>query len=220
LTDIASYIDHTLLKADASYADIDRVCQEGIGFGFAAVCLPPSAVSRARAQLPGKRPALATVIGFPFGYSVLAAKLAETEKSRLDGADELDVVINLMALRSGDWSYLEWEMREILKLAKVQGQLIKVIIESGILAEEEILGCCRLYGGLGVDFLKTSTGFAEKGASLDAVRLMRDHLPETVQIKASGGIRRYAFARQLIEAGASRIGCSSGPQLVREEQMG
>lgn len=160
---------------------------------------------------------VATVIGFPFGYSTGKAKLEETEQAIADGADELDAVINLVALRNGDWEYLEWEMQAITDKVHAHGKIIKVIIESGILEDAEIIRCCDLYSKLGVDFLKTSTGYAEKGASLHAVRLMRAHLPAGVRIKASGGIRQYEFARQLIEAGADRLGCSASVEIVTSQ---
>jgi len=160
---------------------------------------------------------VATVIGFPFGYSVSTAKLAEVKQALADGADELDVVINLVALKAGDWSGLEAEMRALTGPIHGAGRVVKVIIESGVLTDEEIIRCCELYGGLGVDFLKTSTGYAERGATVEAVRLMRAYLPSNVRIKASGGIRTYALARQLIDAGADRLGCSASVEIVRGE---
>jgi deoxyribose-phosphate aldolase len=129
----------------------------------------------------------------------------------------LDTVIDLTALKSGDWTGMEREMEAIAGAVRRRGKLLKVIIESGILSDAEIIRCCEIYGRVGVDFLKTSTGYAEKGASVSAVRLMREHLPASIRIKASGGIRSYAFARQLIEAGADRLGASAGIELVREE---
>jgi deoxyribose-phosphate aldolase len=210
---LASYIDHTILKPTTSHIEINRICQETLEYGFAAVCVPPPFVVLAR----GMGVKVATVIGFPFGYSVSAAKLAEVEEALADGADELDVVINLVALKAGDWSRLEWEMRTLTGPIHGAGRLVKVIIESGILTDEEIIRCCSIYGGLGVDFLKTSTGYAEKGATVEAVRLMRAHLPANVRIKASGGIRTYALARQLIDAGADRLGCSASVEIMREE---
>jgi deoxyribose-phosphate aldolase len=158
---------------------------------------------------------VATVIGFPFGYSVTKAKLAEVEQALADGADELDVVIDLIQLKGEEWASLEAEMRAITALIHGAGRVVKVIIESGVLTEDEIVRCCEIYGGLGVDFLKTSTGYAEKGASVEAVRWMRRHLPAGVRIKASGGIRTYAFARELIEAGADRLGCSASVEIVK-----
>jgi len=210
---LASYIDHTILKPTTTHIEINRICGEAREYGFAAVCVPPSFVSLARKS--GVR--VATVIGFPFGYSVTAAKLAEVAQALTDGADELDVVINLIRLKEGDWVALEAEMRAITNLVHEARRLVKVIIESGVLTDEEIIRCCEIYGGLGVDFVKTSTGYADKGASVEAVKLMRRHLPAGVRIKASGGIRTYAFAKELIAAGADRLGCSASVEIVAGE---
>lgn len=209
---LASYIDHTLLKPTAGHIEIEKICKEALEYGFAAVCVPPPFVAMARQA--GVR--TATVIGFPFGYSVAAAKLAEMEQAIADGVDELDVVINLVFEKSGNWADLSAEMERLVERAHGEGKLIKVIIESGVLTEEEIIRCCMLYAPLGVDFLKTSTGYAERGATVEAVRLMRAHLPAAVRIKASGGIRDAGFARELIAAGADRLGCSASVKIVNE----
>jgi len=214
---IASYIDHTILKPTTTQIEIKKVCEEALLYKFAAVCIPPPMVRQAGERLSGSGVKTATVIGFPFGYSVRQAKQAEAEQAIIDGADELDAVINLVALKDGDWKYLENEMLAITGLAHDQGKLVKVIIESGLLNREEIIRCCGLYGGIGVDFVKTSTGYAEKGASVDDVRLMREYLPAPVRIKASGGIRNYNFARELIAAGADRLGCSASVEIVKGE---
>jgi deoxyribose-phosphate aldolase len=190
--------------------EIKQICAEAVQYGFMAVCIPPSLVPFARPLAPR----IATVIGFPFGYSVLKAKNAEVEQALSDGADELDMVINLTALRAGDWAYIEKEIRTLTTLIHDEGKIIKVIIESGILTDEEIIRCCDIAAGTDVDFVKTSTGYAEKGASVEAVRLMRQHLPVGIKIKASGGIRTYEFARQLIDAGADRLGCSASVAIV------
>ena len=213
MSKLATYIDHTILKPTTSHIEINGICKEALEYGFAAVCVPPPFVVLARST--GVR--TATVIGFPFGYSAWRAKLAEVEQALADGADELDIVINLVALKSGDWSGLETEMRALTGPIHGAGRLIKVIIESGVLTDEEIIRCCELYGGIGVDFVKTSTGYAEKGATVEAVRLMRAHLPSNVRIKASGGIRTYALARQLIDAGADRLGCSASVEIINGE---
>jgi deoxyribose-phosphate aldolase len=213
VTKLASYIDHTLLSPTATHIEIEKICTEALEYGFAAVCVPPPFVAMARRA--GVR--TATVIGFPFGYSVGAAKLAEAEEAIADGADELDVVINLVFLKSGNWEDLSAEMGRLVERAHGEGKLIKVIIESGVLTKEEIIRCCTLYAPLGVDFLKTSTGYAEKGATVEAVRLMRAHLPAAVRIKASGGIREAVFAWELIRAGADRLGCSASVKIVNEE---
>jgi len=212
---IASYIDHTILKPTTVAADIKKVCQEAQEYGFFAVCVPPPLVRNAVAILKESPVKIATVIGFPFGYSIAQAKIAEAQQAIKDGAHELDVVINLVAVKSNAWPYLEKEMTQLMELARPTGRLVKVIIESGILTDEEILQCCELYTKIGVDFLKTSTGYAEKGASVEAVQLMRKHLPSTIKIKASGGIRTYEQAIQFINAGADRIGCSAGVTIVK-----
>lgn len=215
---IAQYIDHTLLKPTTTSDEIKKLCDEAAHYGFAAVCVPPPLVKAAKKYLTGGGVKVATVIGFPFGYSAAAAKQAEAEQAIMDGADELDVVINLVALKRGDTIYLESEIKTITATAHLNQRLVKVIIESGILSAGEIIQCCTLYAAAGVDFVKTSTGYAEKGASVEAVQLMRKHLPSTVQIKASGGIRTYTFARELIDAGATRLGCSASVAVVTGEQ--
>jgi deoxyribose-phosphate aldolase len=215
--------------------DIKKICEEAIEYNFAAVCIPPSLVTTARKELQialerrilpkhdhcvevSPLQKVATVIGFPFGYSVLKAKLSETDQALSEGADELDMVIDLTALRSGDWTYIEKEISALTDRIHDKDQVIKVIIESGILTNEEIIRCCDICAKAGVDFVKTSTGYAEKGATVEAVRLMRAHLPASVKIKASGGIRTYEFARQLIEAGADRLGCSASVEIVKQLQ--
>ena len=208
---LASYIDHTLLKPTATHIEIEKICKEALEYGFAAVCVPPSFV--AAATRPGVR--VATVVGFPFGYSVAEAKLAEVERAIADGADELDVVINLGFVKEGNWVGLSGEMGMLTERVHEAGRLIKVIIESGVLTEAEIVQCCKLYASLGVDFLKTSTGYAAVGATVGAVQLMRQHLPAGIRIKAAGGIRDAMFARELIAAGADRLGCSASVDIVK-----
>ena len=215
---IASYIDHTLLKPVIQSAEIQKLCREAIEYGFAAVCVPPFVVKEAVRAVSGSSVKTATVIGFPMGYSCLAAKMEETRQAILDQADELDVVINLIALKNADWSYLEKEMEPLVKLIHEEGKIIKVIVESGMLSGNELTSCCELYGRMGIDYMKTSTGYSEKGASVSDVREMRNKLPREVKIKASGGVRHYSFARELLAAGADRLGCSSSIQIVEEEK--
>lgn len=218
---LAKYIDHTILKPTTSRIEINQICKEAMEYGFAAVCVPPPFVSFSLRELGGRGGVkVATVIGFPFGYSVASAKLAEVEQALADGADELDVVINLIALKAADWSLLEKEMRLLTSPIHSAGKIVKVIIESGLLTDEEIVRCCEIYSAVGVDFLKTSTGYAEKGATVEAVRLIRAHLPAGVRIKASGGIRTAALAQQLIDAGADRLGCSASVAIVQGEAAG
>lgn len=215
--DIASFIDHTVLKPTTTIADVKDLCAEALEYRFAAVCIPPPLVRNAKSFLKESSVKVATVIGFPFGYSNSKAKIFETQQAIEDGADELDVVINLIALKGKVWDYLESEIKHIVQAIHNNERIIKVIIESGSLTPDEILRCCEIYAKAGVDFLKTSTGYAETGATVEAVQLMRETLPSTVKIKASGGIRTYTFAKQLIGAGADRIGCSASTSIMKEQ---
>lgn len=216
---VNKYIDHTILKPTCLVADIQKLCAEAKQYDFAAVCVPPNFVKLAKALVEGSTVQVATVIGFPFGYSATEAKIAEMILAMVDGADELDVVANISAIKNGDWMAIADEINHIMPIVRSKGKKIKVIIESGVLTDEEIIKCCDIYGVAGIDYLKTSTGYAEKGASVEAVQLFRKHLPEAVQIKASGGIRDYATAKQMIDAGATRIGCSAGVAIVTGAQM-
>jgi deoxyribose-phosphate aldolase len=215
---IAPYIDHTVLRPTTTVADVEKLCAEAVQYGFAAVCVPPPFVKKAVQRVAGSAVKVATVIGFPFGYSAIEAKVAETVLAIVDGADELDVVINITALKNNDWQLLAQEINTLLPIIRKRDKVIKVIIESGVLTDNEIIQCCDLYGAAGVDFMKTSTGYAEKGATVEAVALMRRHLADAVKIKASGGIKTYAFAQQLIAAGADRLGCSGSISIVAEEK--
>ncbi|UAY52802.1 deoxyribose-phosphate aldolase [Ferruginibacter albus] len=213
---IAPYIDHTILKPTTLISDIERICNEAKEYGFAAVCVPPLFIKQAKGLTKDSNVKTATVIGFPFGYSAVEAKIAEIILAMVDGVDELDVVINISAIKNNDWQFLANEINNIIPIIKNKNKTIKVIIESGILTNDEIIKCCDIYGAAGVDFMKTSTGYAEKGATLEAVALMRKHLPDSIQIKASGGIKTYNFAKELIDAGATRLGCSSSIAIVTQ----
>ena len=208
------YIDHTILKPTCLVSDIEKLCAEAKQYDFAAVCVPPNFVKLAKEKLAGSTVQVATVIGFPFGYSATEAKIAEIILAMVDGADELDVVANIAAIKNGDWSAIADEINHIMPIIRSKNKVVKIIIESGVLTDDEIIKCCDIYGIAGIDYLKTSTGYAEKGASVEAVKLFRKHLPDQVQIKASGGIRDYAAAKLMIDAGATRIGCSAGVAIV------
>jgi len=210
------YIDHTILKPTTLVTDIEKLCSEAREYNFAAVCVPPPFVKKAKQLLEGSETKTATVIGFPFGYSAIEAKIAEILLAMVDGADELDMVINLIALKNNDWEYLASEINHVMPVVKQQNKISKIIIESGVLTDDEIIKCCNLYGAAGIDYLKTSTGYAEKGATLEAVQLMQKYLPDHVKIKASGGIRTYGFAKELADAGAERLGCSAGVSIMQQ----
>jgi len=213
-TPLNKYIDHTILKPTCLVADIEKLCAEAKQYDFAAVCVPPNFVKLAKEKLVGSTVQVATVIGFPFGYSATEAKIAEIILAMVDGADELDVVANISAIKNGDWSAIADEINHIMPIIRSKGKVVKIIIESGVLTDDEIIKCCDICGIAGIDYLKTSTGYAEKGASVEAVKLFRKYLPDQVQIKASGGIRDYAAAQLMIDAGATRIGCSAGVAIV------
>ncbi|GAA4467180.1 deoxyribose-phosphate aldolase [Nemorincola caseinilytica] len=213
---LASYIDHTILKQTTTVAEVDKVCVEASMAGFVSVCIPPRYVAGAKKLLDGSKVKVATVIGFPLGYNATEVKVREIEEAIHMGADELDMVIDLCALKSGDWKHLTHELEACMAPVYQAGRILKVIVESGMLTDSELIACCQLYGKYEIDFMKTSTGFSGTGATIHAVRMMREFLPARIGIKASGGIRDYEFARQLIDAGANRLGCSSSMQLMKE----
>lgn len=213
---IAPYIDHTVLKQTTTIADVEKVCRESLEYGFAAVCIPPLYVKKAKELTGDSEIKVATVIGFPFGYCAIEAKVAEVVLAIVDGADELDMVVNISAIKNGDWNFIANEINTVVPIIKNKEKIIKVIIESGVLTDDEIIKCCDIYGAAGVDFVKTSTGFAEKSASIHDVQLIRAHLADSIKIKASGGIRSYSFAKELINAGANRLGCSASVEIVKE----
>ena len=214
---LSRYIDHTILKPVTTLQEIENLCKEAAAHQFAAVCVPPPFVRRSKALLSPTDIKIATVIGFPFGYAATEAKLAETLLAVVDGADEIDMVVNLIALKMKDMDFVVKEVTLIAEVVHKKNKLLKVIIESGLLSDKEIIECCSTIGHAGIDYMKTSTGYAEKGASVAAVQLMREHLPSEVKIKASGGIRTYAFAKELVEAGAERLGCSASVAVVTGE---
>lgn len=211
---IATYIDHTLLHPATTVADIQRLCAEAVQYQFAAVCVPPYYVLTAVEALRDSAVKVATVVGFPMGYSSTAAKIAAIKKAIADGADEIDMVQNLSALKNKDWAYINGETAACLQPLRLHNRLLKVIVETALITDEELIRCCELYAQRKVDFVKTSTGFAAEGATLKTVQLTRKHLPETIFIKASGGIRTFDFAKELIEAGAARIGTSAGVSMM------
>lgn len=210
---IEKYIDHTYLKPDCSQESVKILCEEGIRFGFFSVCIPPFYVRLAKQFLVDSDCKISTVIGYPYGYSSTAAKVEEIKRALDDGADELDVVINICAVKNENWSYLKNDIESMTRAVQMRGKIIKIIIESALLTREEIVKVCESCLESGVDFVKTSTGLFE-GADLSTIALLRDVLKEEVKIKASGGIRNYDQAEAMINAGANRLGTSAGTQIV------
>lgn len=215
---IASFIDHTVLKPDTTLADIQQVCKEAITHGFAAVCVPPFYVAQARQALEGTPVKLATVIGFPLGYSATVAKVEEIKRGIDEGADEFDIVINIAAAKNANWSFVRNDIDRMLTACHLRGKLIKVIIETAMLTETEILEICKICNGLEPDYVKTSTGFNGAGATPDIIRLLRANLKKGIKIKASGGIRSLEDAQALIEAGADRLGTSRGIEIADKDK--
>jgi deoxyribose-phosphate aldolase len=213
---LAAQIDHTLLRPDCTEAQIAQLCQEAIAHGFATVCVPPCYVAFATEKLAGTSVGICTVIGFPLGYAASSVKFKEAEVALYDGATELDMVINISGLKSGKTEAIQAEILDLADLCHVHQALLKVIIETALLSPEEIELACQLCVAGEADFVKTSTGFAGRGASVEDIALMRRVLPENVRIKASGGIRTREAALALVAAGADRIGSSNSLALIAE----
>lgn len=212
--DMLHYVDHTQLKAFASWEDIQSLCEEAIRYQTASVCIPPSYIARVHEKY-GDAVNICTVVGFPLGYSVTEAKAEETKKALEDGANEIDMVINISDVKNGDYDKVE---KEIARLKKITGdKILKVIIETCYLTEEEKIAMCKAVTNAGADFIKTSTGFGTDGATLEDVELFKKHIGPEVKIKAAGGVRTVEDLKAFIDAGCSRIGTSSAVKLVTSE---
>ena len=213
---VAALIDHTLLKPEASRADIARVCEEARRFHFASVCINPYWVQLAAEALHGSPLRVCTVIGFPLGASQSRIKMAEAELALSQGATELDMVQNVGALRSGDKTAVREEIAELTALAHSRGAILKVILETCLLTIDEKIVACELAVKAGADFVKTSTGFSSGGATAADVALMRGVVGSRAGVKASGGVRSASDLFAMVDAGANRIGTSSGVKIVTE----
>ena len=216
---IASMIDHTLLKQDATGEQIDRLCAEAAEYHFASVCVNPYYVVRCVKNLKGTGVKVCTVVGFPLGATTMETKVFETLQAVASGAEEIDMVINVCALKSGHIRGVEQEIQAMA--AAVEGKaILKVIIETCLLTDEEKVLACQIAKRCGADFVKTSTSFSTGGATVEDVALMRRTVGPEMGVKASGGIRDYAKAKAMIDAGASRIGASAGIAIVEAEREG
>jgi deoxyribose-phosphate aldolase len=212
----ANLIDHTLLKPDATRDQIIALCEEAVRYGFHAVMVNPANVALAAARLRGSPVKVGTVVGFPLGANLTLTKLAEAEAALRNGAHELDMVLNIGALKSGDRVLVQHEMRSVVRLALGRGGILKVILENCLLNQVEKILACSLALEEGVDFVKTSTGFAESGATAADVVIMRGVVGHKAGVKAAGGIRTAAQFMDMIDAGANRIGTSASVEIVRE----
>ncbi len=208
--DLAHFIDHTLLKPDCTLSEIKQLCEEALQNQFAAVCIPPYYVKDANNILEKSEVKVSTVIGFPMGYASTPSKVEEIKRAIDEGADEMDAVINICAVRNQNWNFIRNEMESLATACHMRGKILKVILETGLLSEAEIIKLCEVAADAQADYVKTSTGYLGQGATVEVVQLMRKVLPAVIKIKASGGIRDRQFAEQLVAAGANRLGSSSG----------
>ena len=214
---IAAYIDHTLLKQDAAAPQIDRLCAEAAQYHFASVCVNPWYVPRCVKHLQGTGVKVCTVVGFPLGATTTESKVFETLQAVRSGAEEIDMVMNVCAMKSGNTRAIEQEIQALA--AAVEGHaILKVILETCLLTQEEKILACQIAKRAGADYVKTSTGFSTGGATVADVALMRRTVGPEMGVKAAGGIRDYATAKAMLDAGATRIGASAGIAIVQQEQ--
>ena len=219
--EVAGMIDHTILKPEASEADIKQLCAEAQECEFASVCVNPTWVKLCAEELRGTPVLVCSVVGFPLGATLPEVKAYETEQAIADGAGEIDMVINVGALKSGDYALVERDIMGVVDAAHARGATVKVIIEAALLERQEKITACTLAKAAGADYVKTSTGFGPGGATVEDVALMRQVVGGEMGIKAAGGVRTLEDARSMIQAGATRIGASAGVKIVREaEQTG
>ncbi|MCI9556289.1 deoxyribose-phosphate aldolase [Oscillospiraceae bacterium 50-16] len=204
--EILSRLDHTILTPDATWEQVRTVCDEGRRLETASVCVPPRYVKRVNGYVGGSLK-ICTVVGFPNGYTTPEVKVFETEDAIRNGADEIDMVINQGLAKEGDWEGVLSELRAVK--ASCKGRILKVIVEACRFTQEEKISLCRVVSMAGADFIKTSTGFAQGGATVEDVRLFREHISPDMRVKAAGGIRTFEQAQALLEAGADRIGASA-----------
>lgn len=216
--DVARYIDHTLLKPEATRDEIEKLCDEARQYQFASVCVNPTWVREAAVRLLGSPVRVCTVIGFPLGATLPDVKAYETRRAIFDGATEIDMVINIGALKSGDDAVVRDDIAAVVTAAHEACAIVKVILETALLSDEEKRRACRLARDAGADFVKTSTGFSRGGATVADIDLMRRTVGDEIGVKAAGGVKDLAGAREMIAAGATRIGASAGVRIVQESR--
>lgn len=214
---LAKYIDHTILNADATETDVDKVIAEAIKYDFASVCINPYWVKHTAAGLQGSDVNTCTVIGFPLGATSTQSKVFEAKQAMKDGADELDMVINIGELKANHDDAVLADIKALADAIHAENKLLKVIIETALLTDEEKVRACHLAEKAGADFVKTSTGFSTAGAKVADVKLMRETVGDRLGVKASGGVHSKAEAEAMIEAGATRIGASASVKIVTED---
>jgi deoxyribose-phosphate aldolase len=216
--DVARYIDHTLLKPEATREEIEKLCREARAFNFASVCVNPTWVKECAWSLRGSPVKVCAVVGFPLGATLADVKAYETRRAIFDGATEIDMVINIGALKSGDDATVRRDIGAVVEAAHEACAIVKTIIETALLTDEEKVRACLLAKEAGADFVKTSTGFSKGGATVADIELMRRTVGSEVGVKAAGGVKDLASAREMIAAGATRIGASAGVKIIQESQ--
>lgn len=209
--EMLKYVDHTQLKAFATWEDIDKLCKEAIEYNTASVCVPPCYIARIHAAYPTLN--ICTVVGFPLGYCVTEAKVVETKQAIADGASEIDMVINISDLKNGDYDKVEEEIRTLKTVCK--DKILKVIVETCYLTDDEKVAMCKAVTNAGADYIKTSTGFGTGGATREDVKIFADNIGPNVKIKAAGGVKTAQDLEDFIQLGASRIGTSSAVGLLK-----
>jgi deoxyribose-phosphate aldolase len=212
--ELAKYIEHTNLKPNCTKEDIVVLCNEAIENGFYGICVPPYFVQLVKKIIGKKNIKIISVAGFPLGYSTVGAKVEEAKKAIISGADEIDMVMNIAAFKSGDFQTVQNDIQSVVTVCHLQNKKIKVIIETAYLSEDEIKFACKICANCEVDFVKTSTGYADKGAEIKNIKLIRDTLPLKIKIKAAGGIKTKKQAIDFINAGADVLGSSNSLKLI------
>lgn len=213
--EILKHIDHTQLKAFAKWEDIEKLCDEAVEYQTASVCIPPAYIKRVHDKYQDKIN-ICTVVGFPLGYSVTSAKVAEVEQALKDGCNEIDMVVNISDVKNGDYGKVEEEIRTLKKACG--NHILKVIIETCYLTEDEKIAMCKAVTNAGADYIKTSTGFGTGGATIEDIRLFKEHIGPNVKMKAAGGVKSKDDLIMFLEAGCDRIGTSSAVGLLKGEQ--
>ena len=213
--EILKHIDHTQLKAFAKWEDIEKLCDEAVEYQTASVCIPPTYIKRVHDKYQDKIN-ICTVVGFPLGYSVTSAKVAEVEQALKDGCNEIDMVVNISDVKNGDYDKVEEEIRTLKKACG--NHILKVIIETCYLTEDEKIAMCKAVTNAGADYIKTSTGFGTGGATIEDIRLFKEHIEPNVKMKAAGGVKSKDDLIMFLEAGCDRIGTSSAVGLLKGEQ--
>ena len=213
--EILKHIDHTQLKAFAKWEDIEKLCDEAVEYQTASVCIPPAYIKRVHDKYQDKIN-ICTVVGFPLGYSVTSAKVAEVEQALKDGCNEIDMVVNISDVKNGDYDKVEEEIRTLKKACG--NHILKVIIETCYLTEDEKIAMCKAVTNAGADYIKTSTGFGTGGATIEDIRLFKEHIGPNVKMKAAGGISSLDDAEKFLSLGADRLGTSRIIKLVKQEE--